>query len=146
MTTPAVAVPEADMTPTSGRSRAPAYRPDIDTCGRPVIAAILFSSRIPGFGGVGVDVFSDSGYLITQLLEVSREESTRRTLEHSPATNEAHPASPAGHLPRDGDRRSHVISPDEPINVGKHPSPRPRYSLEQRRTLDRGLGTEPDIR
>src|SRR3981081_2577742 len=80
----AIAVPEADMGPAPGRSRAPAYRPDIDGLrALAVIAVILFHSRIPGFDGgyVGVDVFFViSGYLITQCLEVSREESACRTL------------------------------------------------------------------
>src|SRR5260370_9200804 len=75
---------EADMSPAPGRSRAPAYRPDIDGLRRlAVIAVILFHSGIPGFDGgyVGVDVFFViSGYLITQLLEESRDESARRTL------------------------------------------------------------------
>jgi peptidoglycan/LPS O-acetylase OafA/YrhL len=72
------------MNPAPERSRAPAYRPDIDGLrALAVIAVILFHSRIPGFDGgyVGVDVFFViSGYLITQLLEESRDESARRTL------------------------------------------------------------------
>jgi len=72
------------MSPTSGRSRVPAYRPDIDGLrALAVIAVILFHSGIPGFAGgyVGVDVFFViSGYLITQLLQESRDESPRRTL------------------------------------------------------------------
>ena len=72
------------MSPTSGRSRVPAYRPDIDGLrALAVIAVILFHSGIPGFSGgyVGVDVFFViSGYLITQLLEESRDESPRRIL------------------------------------------------------------------
>jgi peptidoglycan/LPS O-acetylase OafA/YrhL len=72
------------MSPAPGRSRAPAYRPDIDGLrALAVIAVILFHSGIPGFDGgyVGVDVFFViSGYLITQLLEESRDESARRTL------------------------------------------------------------------
>ena len=67
-----------------GRFRAPAYRPDIDGLrALAVIAVIFFHSGIPGFGGgyVGVDVFFViSGYLITQLLEDSRDESARHTL------------------------------------------------------------------
>src|SRR5258708_40051698 len=66
------------------RPRAPAYRPDIDGLrALAVMAVILFHSGVPGFDGgyVGVDVFFViSGYLITQLLEESREESARRTL------------------------------------------------------------------
>jgi peptidoglycan/LPS O-acetylase OafA/YrhL len=64
--------------------RSPAYRPDID--GRralAVIAVVLFHHEVPGFGGgyVGVDVFFViSGYLITQLLQVAREESARHSL------------------------------------------------------------------
>ena len=72
------------MSPAPGRPRAPAYRPDIDGLrALAVIAVILFHSGIPGFDGgyVGVDVFFViSGYLITQLLEESRDESVRRTL------------------------------------------------------------------
>jgi peptidoglycan/LPS O-acetylase OafA/YrhL len=75
---------EADMSPAPERSRAPAYRPDIDGLrALAVIAVILFHSAIPGFDGgyVGVDVFFViSGYLITQLLEESRDESARRTI------------------------------------------------------------------
>src|SRR5260370_16601450 len=75
---------EADMSPAPGRSRAPAYRPDIDGLrALAVIAVVLFHSGIPGFDGgyVGVDVFCViSGYLITQLLQESRDESARRTL------------------------------------------------------------------
>jgi peptidoglycan/LPS O-acetylase OafA/YrhL len=75
---------EANMNPAARRSRAPAYRPDIDGLrALAVIPVILFHSGIPGFGGgyVGVDVFFViSGYLITQLLEESRDESARRTL------------------------------------------------------------------
>jgi peptidoglycan/LPS O-acetylase OafA/YrhL len=75
---------EAEMNPAAGRSRAPAYRRDIDGLrALAVISVILFHSRIPGFGGgyVGVDVFFViSGYLITQLLEQSRDESAHRTL------------------------------------------------------------------
>jgi peptidoglycan/LPS O-acetylase OafA/YrhL len=74
----------AALAPTAGRSRAPAYRPDIDGLrALAVIAVILFHSGIPGFKGgyVGVDIFFViSGYLITQLLEVSREDSVRRRL------------------------------------------------------------------
>src|ERR1700722_19669797 len=77
-------LPETDVNPAPGRSRAPAYRPDIDGLrALAVIAVILFHSGIPGFNGgyVGVDVFFViSGYLITQLLEQSRDESARRTL------------------------------------------------------------------
>jgi peptidoglycan/LPS O-acetylase OafA/YrhL len=80
----AIAVPEADMSLTPGRSHAPAYRPDIDGLrALAVIAVILFHSGVPGFEGgyVGVDIFFViSGYLITQMLEVSREESAGRTL------------------------------------------------------------------
>jgi peptidoglycan/LPS O-acetylase OafA/YrhL len=72
------------MNPAPGRSRVPAYRPDIDGLrALAVIAVILFHSGIPGFNGgyVGVDVFFViSGYLITQLLEESRDESARRML------------------------------------------------------------------
>lgn len=72
------------MSLTPGRSHAPAYRPDIDGLrALAVIAVILFHSGVPGFEGgyVGVDIFFViSGYLITQLLEVSREESAGRTL------------------------------------------------------------------
>ena len=72
------------MNPVPGRSRAPAYRPDVDGLrALAVIAVILFHSGIPGFDGgyVGVDVFFViSGYLITQLLEESRDEPARRTL------------------------------------------------------------------
>ena len=72
------------MNPAPGRSGAPTYRPDIDGLrALAVISVILFHSRIPGFDGgyVGVDVFFViSGYLITQLLEESRDESARRTL------------------------------------------------------------------
>ena len=67
-----------------GRSRDPAYRPDIDGLrALAVISVILFHNGIPGFHGgyVGVDVFFViSGYLITQLLEGSRDESVRRQL------------------------------------------------------------------
>jgi peptidoglycan/LPS O-acetylase OafA/YrhL len=72
------------MSLTPRRSHAPAYRPDIDGLrALAVIAVILFHSGVPGFGGgyVGVDIFFViSGYLITQLLEVPREESVGRTL------------------------------------------------------------------
>jgi peptidoglycan/LPS O-acetylase OafA/YrhL len=72
------------MSPAPERSRAPAYRSDIDGLrALAVIAVILFHSGVPGFGGgyVGVDVFFViSGYLITQLLEESRDESARHTL------------------------------------------------------------------
>jgi peptidoglycan/LPS O-acetylase OafA/YrhL len=72
------------MSLTPGRSHNPAYRPDIDGLrALAVIAVILFHSGVPGFEGgyVGVDIFFViSGYLITQLLEVSREESVGRTL------------------------------------------------------------------
>jgi peptidoglycan/LPS O-acetylase OafA/YrhL len=72
------------MSLTPGCSHAPAYRPDIDGLrALAVIAVILFHSGVPGFEGgyVGVDIFFViSGYLITQLLEVSREESAGRTL------------------------------------------------------------------
>jgi peptidoglycan/LPS O-acetylase OafA/YrhL len=74
----------SEVIPTRGRSHAPAYRPDIDGLrALAVIAVILFHNGIPGFAGgyVGVDIFFViSGYLITQLLEASREESARRTL------------------------------------------------------------------
>jgi peptidoglycan/LPS O-acetylase OafA/YrhL len=67
-----------------GRSRAPAYRPDIDGLRAiAVIAVIFFHNGIPGFDGgyVGVDVFFViSGYLITQLLEESRDEPARLQL------------------------------------------------------------------
>ena len=80
----AIAVPETKMTETPGRTRAPAYRPDIDGLrALAVLAVVLFHSGIPGFEGgyVGVDVFFViSGYLITQLLEASPEESVRRML------------------------------------------------------------------
>jgi peptidoglycan/LPS O-acetylase OafA/YrhL len=60
------------------------YRPDIDGLrALAVIAVIFFHSGIPGFSGgyVGVDVFFViSGYLITQLLEESRDQTARRTL------------------------------------------------------------------
>ncbi len=53
------------------------YRPDIDGLRAiSVLAVILFHSAVPGFSGgyVGVDVFFViSGYLITQVLMVSRE-------------------------------------------------------------------------
>ncbi len=72
------------MSLTPGRSHAPGYRPDIDGLrALAVIAVILFHNDVPGFEGgyVGVDIFFViSGYLITQLLEVSREESVGRTL------------------------------------------------------------------
>ena len=72
------------MSPPPGRSRAPAYRPDIDGLrALAVISVILFHNGIPGFDGgyVGVDVFFViSGYLITQLLEESRDESAPRRL------------------------------------------------------------------
>lgn len=72
------------MSATPERSRSPAYRSDIDGLrALAVIAVILFHSGIPGFDGgyVGVDVFFViSGYLITQLLEESRDQSARRTL------------------------------------------------------------------
>lgn len=62
----------------------PSIPPDIDGLrALAVIAVILFHTGIPGFDGgyVGVDVFFViSGYLITQLLEESRDESARRTL------------------------------------------------------------------
>jgi peptidoglycan/LPS O-acetylase OafA/YrhL len=68
----------------AARSRAPAYRPDIDGLrALAVISVILFHIGIPGFDGgyVGVDVFFViSGYLITQLLEESRDESAPRRL------------------------------------------------------------------
>jgi len=68
----------------AARSRAPAYRPDIDGLrALAVISVILFHNGIPGFDGgyVGVDVFFViSGYLITQLLEESRDESAPRRL------------------------------------------------------------------
>jgi peptidoglycan/LPS O-acetylase OafA/YrhL len=74
----------ADVSPPPGRSRAPAYRPDIDGLrALAVISVILFHNGIPGFDGgyVGVDVFFViSGYLITQLLEESRDESARHQL------------------------------------------------------------------
>jgi len=67
-----------------GRPHAPGYRPDIDGLrALAVLAVILFHNGIPGFSGgyVGVDVFFViSGYLITQLLEKSRETSVARTL------------------------------------------------------------------
>jgi peptidoglycan/LPS O-acetylase OafA/YrhL len=79
-----VKLPEGEMIPTAGQPHAPAYRPDIDGLrALAVIAVILFHSEIPGFAGgyVGVDVFFViSGYLITQLLQASREESAQRTL------------------------------------------------------------------
>ena len=72
------------MSVPAGRSRAPAYRPDIDGLrALAVISVILFHIGIPGFDGgyVGVDVFFViSGYLITQLLEESRDESAPRRL------------------------------------------------------------------
>lgn len=74
----------AALTPASGHSGAPAYRPDIDGLrALAVIAVILFHTGIPGFRGgyVGVDIFFViSGYLITQLLEMSPDESVRRRL------------------------------------------------------------------
>jgi peptidoglycan/LPS O-acetylase OafA/YrhL len=67
-----------------GRSRAPTYRPDIDGLrALAVVSVILFHLGIPGFDGgyVGVDVFFViSGYLITQVLEESRDESARHRL------------------------------------------------------------------
>ena len=72
------------MSVPAARSRAPAYRPDIDGLrALAVISVILFHNGIPGFDGgyVGVDVFFViSGYLITQLLEESRDESAPRRL------------------------------------------------------------------
>ena len=72
------------MNPPPESSRSPTYRPDIDGLrALAVIAVILFHSGIPGFDGgyVGVDVFFViSGYLITQLLEESRDESARHML------------------------------------------------------------------
>jgi peptidoglycan/LPS O-acetylase OafA/YrhL len=72
------------MNPAQARSRAPAYRPDIDGLrALAVISVILFHFGIPGFDGgyAGVDVFFViSGYLITQLLEASRDESARQML------------------------------------------------------------------
>jgi peptidoglycan/LPS O-acetylase OafA/YrhL len=83
MRCPRVSEP-GDVSLTPGRSHNPAYRPDIDGLrALAVIAVILFHSGVPGFEGgyVGVDIFFViSGYLITQLLEVSREESVGRTL------------------------------------------------------------------
>jgi peptidoglycan/LPS O-acetylase OafA/YrhL len=82
--TAAIAHPEADMTLAPGRSHAPAYRPDIDGLrALAVVAVILFHTGVPGFEGgyAGVDIFFViSGYLITQLLEASREEPAGRTL------------------------------------------------------------------
>src|SRR4051794_1365827 len=72
------------MIPTPERVRAPGYRPDIDGLrALAVIAVMLFHSGIPGFSGgyVGVDIFFViSGYLITQLLEASREGPAQRAL------------------------------------------------------------------
>jgi peptidoglycan/LPS O-acetylase OafA/YrhL len=74
----------ADVRSPPGRPGAPAYRPDIDGLRAiAVIAVIFFHNGIPGFDGgyVGVDVFFViSGYLITQLLEESRDESARHQL------------------------------------------------------------------
>jgi peptidoglycan/LPS O-acetylase OafA/YrhL len=71
------------VSPPLGRLRS-AYRPDIDGLrALAVIAVIFFHTGIPGFDGgyVGVDVFFViSGYLITQLLEESRDESARHRL------------------------------------------------------------------
>jgi peptidoglycan/LPS O-acetylase OafA/YrhL len=75
---------EASVSPAPGRSGAPAYRPDIDGLrALAVISVLLFHIGIPGFDGgyVGVDVFFViSGYLITRLLEESRDESARHQL------------------------------------------------------------------
>jgi peptidoglycan/LPS O-acetylase OafA/YrhL len=82
MPPPAAAeAPKAGTSVAPGDLRAPAYRPDIDGLrALAVIAVILFHGGIGGLGGgyVGVDVFFViSGYLITQLLEGSREEPRR---------------------------------------------------------------------
>jgi peptidoglycan/LPS O-acetylase OafA/YrhL len=151
MPTPAaVAVPEADMTPASGRSRAPAYRPDIDGLrALAVIAVILFHSRIPGFGGgyVGVDVFFViSGYLITQLLEVSREESTRRTLGafYLRRMRRILPALLATCLVT-AIVAVTLFSPDELINVGKYLAATPVLLSNVATWTERSGYFEPDI-
>jgi peptidoglycan/LPS O-acetylase OafA/YrhL len=66
------------------RAAAPPYRPDIDGLrALAVLSVILFHAGIPGLGGgyAGVDVFFViSGYLITRLLEQSREDPPRHSL------------------------------------------------------------------
>lgn len=138
------------MTPASGRLRTPAYRPDIDGLrALAVIAVILFHSRMPGFGGgyVGVDVFFViSGYLITQLLEVSREESTRRALGafYLRRMRRILPALLATCLVT-AIVAVTLFSPDELINVGKYLAATPVLLSNVATWTERSGYFEPDI-
>jgi len=139
------------MSPPPERSHTPAYRPDIDGLrALAVIAVIFFHSGIPGFKGgyVGVDVFFViSGYLITQLLEVSRQESARRTLSafYQRRMRRILPALLATCLVT-AIVAVALFTPDELVNVGKYLAATPVLLSNVATWAERGGYFAPDIR
>jgi len=139
------------MSLTPGRSHTPAYRPDIDGLrALAVIAVILFHSGVPGFAGgyVGVDIFFViSGYLITQLLEGSREESVGRTLSafYLRRMRRILPALLATCLVTSIVAVA-LFTPDELVNVGKYLAATPVLLSNVATWSERSGYFAPDIR